>query len=85
MGTKDKVLNKAYVADLMEFVREDYIAILINRNVRRPILIICTESGVNIKEIANKSPENVQTIAIDNISRLQVHQIENCTHCEFRT
>jgi succinyl-CoA synthetase beta subunit len=75
MVTKGKGVNKAYIADLVEFVREYYIAILIDRNVRRPLFIISTEGGVNIEEMADKSPEMMQTIVFDPISGLHIHQI----------
>jgi succinyl-CoA synthetase beta subunit len=75
-GTKGKVANKAYIADLVEFIWEYSIAIMIDRKVRRLISIISTEGRVNIEEMADKSPKKVQTIVIDPISRLQIHQIE---------
>jgi succinyl-CoA synthetase beta subunit len=73
-GIKGKIVNKRDVADLVEFAREYCMAIMIDRNMRRPMLIISTEGGVNIEEMADQSPENVQTIVVDPISGLQVHQ-----------
>ncbi|MDR2776898.1 MAG: ADP-forming succinate--CoA ligase subunit beta [Puniceicoccales bacterium] len=75
-GNGGKVVHKVYLVEPVRFSREYYVAILVDRNLRRPVLMLSTEGGVNIEAIADKSPEKLHKIIIEPSMGLTISQIK---------
>ncbi|MDR2779420.1 MAG: ADP-forming succinate--CoA ligase subunit beta [Puniceicoccales bacterium] len=75
-----KIVSKVYLVEFVEFSLEYYVAILVDRDLRRPVLIFSTEGGVNIEMIADRSPEKLHKIIIESAIGLEVSQVEKLTH-----
>ena len=60
-----KNVKRIYIEDGCEIEKELYLSIMVDRETSRVTLISSTEGGMDIEEVAAKSPEKIQTIAID--------------------
>ncbi|MEC7637452.1 MAG: ATP-grasp domain-containing protein, partial [Verrucomicrobiota bacterium] len=58
-GEDGKVVNKVMVAKAVDISKEYYLAILMDRESQSPVIVASTEGGVNIEEVAEKTPEKI--------------------------
>jgi succinyl-CoA synthetase beta subunit len=64
-GPAGKAVNRIYIEDGSDIARELYLALLIDRNSSRIAFVCSTEGGMDIEEVAAKTPEKVLTFTID--------------------
>jgi succinyl-CoA synthetase beta subunit len=64
-GPEGRQVRRVYVEDGCEIARELYLAALIDRAAARLTLMASTEGGVDIEEVAAKTPEKIIKVAID--------------------
>ena len=53
---------------------EAYLGILIDRESQSPVVMVCSEGGVDIEEVAEKSPESIKKLIVDPRQGLLHHQ-----------
>ena len=53
------------LAEALDISRETYLAILMDRSYDGPVIIASPEGGVDIEEVAEKTPEKVFKIPVD--------------------
>lgn len=66
-------VQRLLVVERAEILNEYYVGIVIDRRTRRPTLIMTSEGGVNIEELAAKSPEKIAKKSIDPLIGIQMH------------
>src|SRR3954470_12883945 len=64
-GPEGKLVSKLLVAGAPEIKKEFYCAVLLDRASSRPIMMVSTEGGVDIEEVAEKHPEKIVKETID--------------------
>ena len=64
-GPGGRQVRRVYVEDGCEIARELYLGVLIDRAEARLTLMASTEGGVDIEEVAAKTPEEIIKVAID--------------------
>ncbi len=64
-GPEGKEVKRVYIEDGCDIDRELYLSFLIDRSTSRVTIIACQEGGMDIEEVAAKTPEKIKTIAID--------------------
>ncbi|MEO7383606.1 MAG: ADP-forming succinate--CoA ligase subunit beta [Novosphingobium sp.] len=64
-GAAGKQVNRLYVTDGVDIASEYYLSMLVDRKTGRIALIVSTEGGMDIEEVAHSTPEKIQTITID--------------------
>jgi succinyl-CoA synthetase beta subunit len=64
-GPQGKLVQRLYVEDGTQIAKELYLSCLIDRETSRLAFIASTEGGVNIEEVAHKTPEKIHTIHVD--------------------
>jgi succinyl-CoA synthetase beta subunit len=64
-GPEGKLVSKLLVAGAPEIKKEFYCAVLLDRATSRPIMMVSTEGGVDIEEVAEKTPEKIIKETID--------------------
>ncbi|EDO19215.1 hypothetical protein Kpol_1050p74 [Vanderwaltozyma polyspora DSM 70294] len=64
-GEKGKLVNAVYIVERKKVLREAYLSILMDRAERKPLIIVCEEGGMNIEEVAERSPEKIKKFHID--------------------
>jgi succinyl-CoA synthetase beta subunit len=59
------VAEKVLVEEAVEIAREYYIGITIDRTLQRNVLMVSTQGGMDIEEVAAQNPDAIATVAID--------------------
>ncbi len=73
-GPDGKLVSKVLVAKAVDIAKEYYFAILLDRVNSRHSIIASTEGGVNIEEVAEKTPEKIIKEGIHPTLGLQSYQ-----------
>jgi succinyl-CoA synthetase beta subunit len=64
-GPAGKMVKRIYVEEGCDIARELYLSVLIDRVTSRVTLIASSEGGMDIEQVAAKTPDKIQTIDID--------------------
>jgi len=64
-GPDGRVVNTVLVAAAEEIQKEFYLAVLLDRAVSKPLVMASTEGGVDIEEVAERTPEKIIKEHID--------------------
>jgi len=73
-GPEGKIVHKVYVEAGSDIARELYLAILLDRAAEKFALIASTEGGMEIEEVAAKTPDKILTVHVDpNVGLLPFH------------
>ena len=64
-GPEGKEVGRVYVEDGCDIARELYLGLLIDRATSRVTIMASTEGGMEIEEVAAKTPEKILKVAID--------------------
>ena len=64
-GSKGKKVQRLYIEDGCQIDKEFYFSILVDRNAGCISIISSTEGGVNIEEVAEKTPEKIIKVRVD--------------------
>ena len=73
-GPEGRLVQTILVAAAETIRKEFYIAVLLDRAVSRPLIMASTEGGVEIEEVAEKSPEKIVREHIDPAVGLMPYQ-----------
>jgi succinyl-CoA synthetase beta subunit len=74
MKIKDLVVQKVLVAPAADIASESYVGIIIDRSSQRAVLMVSPAGGVDIEEVAAKTPEKIFRLPIDPRYGLLSHQ-----------
>jgi succinyl-CoA synthetase beta subunit len=72
-GEAGKQVNRLYVTDGADIAKEYYLSMLVDRASGRIAMVVSTEGGMDIEEVAHSTPEKIQTITIDPVEGFQPH------------
>jgi succinyl-CoA synthetase beta subunit len=72
-GPKGKEVKRIYVEQGCDIKRELYLGMLVDRATQRVTIMASTEGGMDIEEVAHKTPEKIVKIAIDPAQGLQAY------------
>jgi succinyl-CoA synthetase beta subunit len=64
-GPKGRLVRRVYIVKDATIARELYLSLLVDRVTGRVAFVASTEGGVNIEEVAAKTPEKIATLAVD--------------------
>lgn len=64
-GPSGKKVGRVYIEEGLDIKKEFYIAVVLDRGLEMPIFIASTEGGMEIEEVAERSPEKIIKIAVD--------------------
>ncbi|UVI40062.1 ADP-forming succinate--CoA ligase subunit beta [Qipengyuania spongiae] len=64
-GDDGKQVNRLYVTDGVDIAEEYYLSMLVDRASGQVAMIVSTEGGMDIEEVAHHTPEKIATITID--------------------
>jgi succinyl-CoA synthetase beta subunit len=74
-GPEGKLVRKVYVEAGSDIERELYLALTLDRATESFAVIASTEGGMDIEEVAEKTPERIHTEFIDPVVGLQGYQV----------
>ena len=69
-GPAGKQVNRIYIEDGSDISRELYLALLVDRQTSRVSFVVSTEGGMDIEEVAAKTPEKILSFSVDPASGL---------------
>src|SRR3974390_2496963 len=64
-GPQGKKVNRLYIEEGSAIDREFYLSALIDRETSRVAFVVSTEGGLDIEEVAHKTPEKIVSFSID--------------------
>lgn len=64
-GDAGKQVNRLYITDGVDIAAEYYLSMLVDRKTGRVAMIVSTEGGMDIEQVAHDTPERITTITID--------------------
>ena len=73
-GDDGKQVNTLFVEQGLKIARELYLGIIVDREVGGPVLIMSSEGGMEIEEVAKHSPEKILAEPFDSIAGLYPYQ-----------
>jgi succinyl-CoA synthetase beta subunit len=72
-GPEGKQVGRVYIEEGSDIARELYLSALVDRATSRISFIASTEGGMDIEEVAEKTPEKILTISVDPASGISGH------------
>jgi succinyl-CoA synthetase beta subunit len=73
-GPEGRVVNQVLVAESVEIEKEFYFAVLMDRATGAPVIVASREGGMDIEEVAARSPEKIIREPVDMACGLQPYQ-----------
>ena len=74
MTIKGLTVQKVLIAPAAEIASESYVGIIVDRTSQRPVLMVSPAGGIDIEEVAAKTPEKIHRRAVDPRYGLLSHQ-----------
>ncbi len=84
-----QVVRRLFIEQGASIQKEFYVGMLVDRNSQRVCLMASSEGGMNIEDVANKTPERINKVFIDPAEGLtsedikKVSQIINFSQCDL--
>jgi len=72
-GAAGKQVNRIYLEDGSNIAKEFYLSLLVDRTTSRVAFVVSTEGGVEIEEVAHKTPEKIVTFSVDPSTGVMPH------------
>jgi succinyl-CoA synthetase beta subunit len=72
-GPTGKQVNRLYLEEGSDIAKEFYLSLLVDRETSRVSFVVSTEGGVNIEEVAHKTPEKIVTFSVDPATGIMGH------------
>ena len=79
-GPEGKIVNNLYVEGGCKIAHEYYLAILIDREEKMPLIMASCEGGMDIEEVAEKTPEAIFKVHVDPQIGLETEQAQSLAH-----
>ena len=72
-GPAGKQVNRLYVEDGSDIAKEFYLSALVDRVTSRVSFVVSTEGGMDIEDVAHKTPEKIKTFSVDPATGVMPH------------
>ncbi|MBE0572156.1 MAG: ADP-forming succinate--CoA ligase subunit beta [Ignavibacteriaceae bacterium] len=76
-GPEGKIVKTLFITEGLDYKKELYLGILLDRAVSRNVIMVSTEGGVEIEKVAAETPEKIIKEWIDPAVGLQAFQARN--------
>ena len=73
-GPEGKIVNQVFIEEGCDIQKEYYVAVVIDRKTSRVTMMASSEGGMDIEEVAAKTPEKIIKVSIDPAVGLQPYQ-----------
>ena len=74
-GPQGKEVRRLYIEDGSAIDKEFYLSMLVDRVTSRVAIVVSTEGGMNIEEVAHATPEKIATITVDPVAGICPHHV----------
>ena len=73
-GPEGVLVKKILLVEAVDIAKEIYVSILMDRKAGKPLVIASAEGGMEIEELAHKSPEKILKVHLDPLTGMQAYQ-----------
>ncbi len=73
-GSEGKIVNTLFIAEGLDYKKELYLGILLDRAAAKNVIMASTEGGVEIEKVAAETPEKIIKVWVDPALGLQGYQ-----------
>jgi succinyl-CoA synthetase beta subunit len=84
MDIKGLEVKKVLVTEAVEITSETYLGIILDRVTKMPVIMISAAGGIDIEEVAAKTPEKIHKLAVDPRVGLRSYQARALAYNVFR-
>ncbi|MBN1213705.1 MAG: ADP-forming succinate--CoA ligase subunit beta [candidate division Zixibacteria bacterium] len=84
MDIKGLTVKKVLVTEAVEIISEAYVGIILDRATQKPVIMVSSAGGVDIEEVAAKTPEKIHKLFVDPVVGLREYQARNLAYKLFR-
>src|SRR3954463_9617002 len=74
MSIKGFTVHKVLVVPAADIASESYVGIIMDRATQRPVYMVSSAGGIDIEEVAAKTPEKIVRLPVDPVYGLLPHQ-----------
>jgi succinyl-CoA synthetase beta subunit len=85
MDIKGLTVKKVLVAEAVEIASEAFVGVVIDRSIRRPVLIVSAAGGIDIEEVARRFPEKIVKLPLDPALPFQPFQARRVAFAVYDT
>ncbi|WP_041779040.1 ADP-forming succinate--CoA ligase subunit beta [Beijerinckia indica] len=72
-GPAGRKVQRLYIEDGCDIAREFYLSLLVDRSTSRISFVVSTEGGMDIEEVAHKTPDKIVSFSIDPVTGIEPH------------
>lgn len=84
MDIKGLTVKKVLVTVAEDILSESYVGIILDRVTKRPVIMVSAAGGVDIEEVAAKTPEKIHKLFVDPVRGLQAFEARNLAYKLYR-
>jgi succinyl-CoA synthetase beta subunit len=84
MEIKGLTVKKVLITEAEDIISESYVGIILDRVTKRPVIMVSSAGGIDIEEVAKKTPEKITKLAVDPVVGLKAYQARNLALKLFR-
>jgi succinyl-CoA synthetase beta subunit len=79
-GPHGKQVNRLYIEEGSAIDKEFYLSMLIDRETSRIAVVVSTEGGMNIEDVAHNTPDKIVTVSVDPVTGVCPHHARAVAH-----
>ncbi len=84
MNIKGLTVGKVLVTAAVEILSEAYVGIILDRTSHKPVIMVSAAGGIDIEEVAAKTPEKIHKLYVDPVVGLKAFQARNLAYKLYR-
>ena len=84
MDIKGLTVKKVLVTVAEDIISESYVGIILDRATKKPVIMVSPAGGVDIEEVAAKTPEKIFKLYVDPVEGLKTFQARNLAYKLYR-
>lgn len=80
MEIKGLTVKKVLVTECKDIASESYIGVIIDRNAKKPVIMVSAAGGIDIEEVAKETPEKIHKLEVNPLLGLQSFQARDLAY-----
>lgn len=84
MDIKGETVHKVLIGEAVDILSESYVGIILDRVTQKPVIMVSPAGGVDIEEVAAKTPDKIHKLHVDPVVGLQPFQARNLAYKLFK-
>ncbi len=83
MDIKGETVRKVLITSAVDILSESYVGIILDRAKQQPVIMVSAAGGVDIEEVAAKTPQKIHKLHVDPVRGLKMYQARNLAYRLF--